>query len=170
MSLTYLSFLKFNFTFCSMLFVGGLPFPLSWLHSGTSPTAADAPDGLLAGGAASAVLQVSRGWPPSGWRPVVPLLLPVLLPLFPGSTWIPLNLWLYGIQRLYFPPGYRHGRGLLTCVFISRKTLIASQLRSYQTAFLQLLVKTVTAFFSLHWERSICSHVPFSLCGSFLHQ
>lgn len=29
---------SFNFTFCSILFVGGLPFPLSWLHSGTSPT------------------------------------------------------------------------------------------------------------------------------------
>lgn len=60
MSLTYFSFLKFNFTFCS-LFVGCLPFPLSRLHSGTSPTAADAPDGLLAGGAASAILRVSRG-------------------------------------------------------------------------------------------------------------
>lgn len=67
-------------------------------------------------------------------------------------------------QCLYFSPVYRCSSGPLTYIFIWRKTKLAPpppQLHGYQT-FLYLLVNPLTAFLSLHWERSNHSHVPLS--------
>lgn len=57
------------------------------------------------------------------WTVVTLLLLAPLL-FLPGSLWIPLKLYLFGMQQLHFPPVCRHGRGgLLTEVSMWRKTL-----------------------------------------------
>lgn len=76
---------------------------------------------------------------------VVPLLLLAPILFLPGNLWIPLKLYLFGMQHWNFPPVYRHGGGgLLTKVFIWRKTL------NSLPVMWQLLVSLLTAVRKKH--------------------
>lgn len=71
------------------------------------------------------------------------------------------------MQCLQFSPCYRHGIVLWHTFSSGEKPLICFQLHGYQTVPFSWF-NPLTPFFSLHWERSIHSHMTLSLYGSFL--